>query len=104
LFENSTTTEVPAGENAGKTLVEHFTVRKFVYQKVQLEQSRARDLSFPLELPAGAKPERFGVAVFVQDWLKGNVHQAADLTWVGEKDPASTSPPSTRRGRSDSTR
>jgi hypothetical protein len=30
IFENPTTTTVPAGENAGKTLIEHGTVRKFV--------------------------------------------------------------------------
>jgi len=86
IFENPTTTTVPSGENAGKTLVEHGTVRKFVYQKVQLDPSRPSDLSFPLELPADAKAERCGVAVFVQDWLKGNVHQADAVSWAGSSD------------------
>ena len=87
IFENSTTTTVPAGENAGKTLVEHNTVRKFVYQKVQLDPARPTDLSFPLELPAGAQAARCGVAVFVQDWLRGNVHQAAVVSWAGGPEP-----------------
>jgi hypothetical protein len=97
IYENPTTTEVPAGENAGKTLVEHYTVRKFIYQKVQLERSRARDLSFSVELPAGARPERSGIAVFVQDWLKGNVHQADVVAWSGESERTPGTP---RSGRS----
>jgi hypothetical protein len=101
IFENPTTTTVPAGENAGKTLVEHYTVRKFVYQKVQLDRSRPADLSFPLELPPDARPDRCGIAVFVQDWLKGNVHQADAVAWaIG---PASALGPgragAVRRGR-----
>jgi hypothetical protein len=96
VFENPTTTMVPAGENAGKTLVEHFTVRKFVYQKVQLERSRPADLSFPLELPPGAQPDRCGVAVFAQDWLKGNVHQAEAVAW--SSGPASAPVRPARRG------
>jgi hypothetical protein len=86
IVENPTTTTVPAGENAGKTLVEHDTVRKFVYQKVQLDRARPADLSFPLELPADAQAARCGVAVFVQDWLKGNVHQADAVSWAGGSD------------------
>jgi hypothetical protein len=105
IFENPTTTEVPSGENAGKTLVEHYTVRRFVYEKVQLEASRPRDLSFALELPSGAQAGRCGVAVFVQDWLKGNVHQADVISWLGNRErelgPAGATPAakSARRGR-----
>jgi hypothetical protein len=99
LFENPTATAVPAGENAGKMLVEHYTVRKFSYQKVQLERSRPTDLSFPLELPPDARPDRLGVAVFVQDWLKGNVHQADAMAWSGGPESASGSARSARRGR-----
>jgi hypothetical protein len=89
IFENPTTTTVPSDENAGKTLVEHGTVRKFVYQKVQLDPSRPSDLSFPLELPADARAARCGVAVFVQDWLKGNVHQADAVSWAAGSDQGS---------------
>jgi hypothetical protein len=83
VYETPLTTVVPSGENAGKTLVEHYTVRKFVYQKVELGRSRPADLSFPLELPADATAARCGVAVFVQDWLKGYVHQADAIAWSG---------------------
>ena len=86
IFENPTTTAIPSGENAGKTLVEHNTVRKFVHQKIQLDRSRPSDLSFPLELPADAQAGRCGVAVFVQDWIKGNVHQADAIPWSSGSD------------------
>jgi hypothetical protein len=82
IVENPTTTDVPSGENAGKTLVEHYTVRKFAYQKVKLDAAMPAELTFALELPEGAQPVRCGVAVFVQDWLKGNVHQADAVPWT----------------------
>jgi hypothetical protein len=99
VFENPTTTRVPAGENAGKTLIEHYTVRKFDYQKVQLDRSRPADLSFPLELPPDARPERCGVAAFVQDWLKGKVHQADAVAWSSGPESASAPARAARRGR-----
>ena len=89
IFENLTTTTVPSGENAGKTLVEHSTVRKFVYQRIRLDATHPSALSFPLVLPADANAARSGVAVFVQDWLKGNVHQADAVSWSGGSDPIS---------------
>ena len=48
--------------------------------------STCEELSFPLELPAGADPGRCTVAVFVQDWLKGNVHQADATMGVTTED------------------
>src|SRR5262249_8038985 len=108
IFENPTTTAVPSGENAGKTLTEHYTVRKFIYQKVQLDRSRPADLSFTLELPPDTTPERCGVAVFVQDWLKGNVHQADSVARSGAgrpgSDRSSASASSERRGRGSAVR
>jgi hypothetical protein len=99
IFENPTTTIVPAGENAGKTLVEHYTVRKFVYQKIQLDRSRPADLSFPLELPPDTRPDRCGVAAFVQDWLKGNVHQVDAVAWSGGPESGPAPARAARRGR-----
>jgi hypothetical protein len=82
ITEDPVTTAVPSGENKGKTLVEHHAVRKFVFEKVQLSKSQSKELSFPLELPADADPARCRVAVFVQDWMKGQVHQADGLRWT----------------------
>jgi hypothetical protein len=103
IVENPTVTDVPAGENAGKTLVEPFTVRTFVYQKVTLDPARPSELTFPLELPANAEARRSGVALFVQDWLKGNVYQADAVAWTSGPEEAAGAAPkkgSKRAGRS----
>jgi hypothetical protein len=101
LFEDRVSTAVRAGENAGKTLVEYDTVRKFVYEKVRVGQSRPTELTFPLELPADADPLRFGVAAFVQDWTKGKVHQADAVPWAERPEPrtGARTARSAKRGR-----
>jgi hypothetical protein len=86
IFEDPVTTAVASGENAGKTLVEHYAVRKFSWKKTQLASSRAKSLSFALELGADWKPERCGVAVFVQDWSTGRIHQAESIPWNDKRD------------------
>jgi hypothetical protein len=90
LFESPVTTDVLSGENAGKRLVEHFAVRKFVYQSATFEESgsKTRTVTFSLDLPADAKAERCGVAVFVQDWKSGVVYQADSVPWTLRTDPA----------------
>jgi hypothetical protein len=84
IFEDPVTTAVPSGENAGKTLVEHHAVRKFAYQKAQLGRGRPSEFRFPLELPADANPAHCGIAVFVQDWKKGQIHQADAVAWTSD--------------------
>lgn len=89
LWEDPVTTKVASGENAGETLVEHYAVRKFVYQRVRLEGARPKALTFPLELGDGWDAAECGVAVFVQDWKDGRVHQAESLPWVAKASRAS---------------
>ena len=81
IWEDPVTTKVTSGENAGETLVEHYAVRKFDYQRVRLEGTRPKALTFPLELGDGWDAAGCGVAVFVQDWNDGRVHQAESLPW-----------------------
>jgi hypothetical protein len=38
-------------------------------------------LKFPLELAADWSNDRCGVAVFVQDWSTGRIHQAEAVRW-----------------------
>lgn len=83
LWEDPVTTRVGSGENAGKTLVEHYAVRKFVYERITLAESGAKSLSFPLALGGDWNPSHCGVAVFVQNWDDGRVHQAEALPWEG---------------------
>lgn len=81
LYEDPVSTAVASGENAGETLVEHYAVRKFVYEKVYLTSSKPAKVSFPLTLGDGWDAAKCGVAVFVQNWDDGRVHQAESLSW-----------------------
>jgi hypothetical protein len=86
LFENPVTTDVRSGENAGKRLVEHFAVRKFVFQGTTFEDPEAKALTFPVEVPADGKAEGCGIAVFVQDVKSGVVYQADSVPWLPPTD------------------
>jgi hypothetical protein len=84
LFEDPVSTHVLSGENAGKTLVERFAVRKFVWERVSADRAKAKAplaFSFPLETAADWDSARCGVAVWVQDWNDGRVYQAEALRW-----------------------
>ncbi len=89
-FQDAVTTEVKSGENAGKTLVEHYPVRRFAYEFATLPKSGLKDLSFPLTLESDWPAEHCGVAVFVQDKLNGRIFQADSVPW--------TTPPRTAVG------
>ncbi|MFO0951023.1 MAG: DUF1223 domain-containing protein [Isosphaeraceae bacterium] len=84
LYEDPVTTEVKSGENEGKTLIERYAVRKFVWERIKAGQARsgvAQSLTFKLDAPAEADPSKCGVAVWVQDWNDGRVYQADSLPW-----------------------
>ena len=82
LTQDRATTQVPSGENAGKTLVEHHVVRRLDHKFTRLDRTEPKTLTFPLTLPDGADPARFHVAVFAQDRANGKVHQADSLPWI----------------------
>jgi hypothetical protein len=75
------TTRVEAGENAGKALVEHFAVRRFVAEPVTPARSGPRTLSVPVALEADWDARRCGLAVFLQDETTGRVSQAESMRW-----------------------
>lgn len=89
LYEDPVTTKVESGENEGKTLVERYAVRKFLWKKFNLARGRAERMTFPLELAADWDAAKCGVAVWVQDWNDGRVFQADATPWV-EKAPVSS--------------
>ena len=89
LTQDRVSTDVPSGENAGKTLVEYHVVRKLDHKFTKLSRSEPRTLNFSLTLPTNANPADFRVVAFAQDRDNGQVHQAADLAWQ----PALTLPP-----------
>ena len=83
LREDGVVTDIPAGENAGKSLVARFPARKTKYEFIELDGNRLPDGScFPVRViePAWNR-KNLRLAVFVQDKRSGVVHQAADLPW-----------------------
>jgi hypothetical protein len=87
VWEDPVSTAVASGENAGKTLVERYAVRSFEFRPLKLDRSKPRTVSFPLQLGDGWKPERCGVAVFVQDVNNGRIYQAESLRWTAPAEP-----------------
>lgn len=118
VVEDGLKTSVPAGENEGKELVENHVVRSFDFRPITLKKAPATnseihvdhigpasklevdlkrvataDLTFDLELPAGAMSEATSVVAFVQDEATGAILQADVADWVGGE-PQGTQRPS----------
>ena len=89
LTEDRVSTRVPAGENAGKTLVETDVVRHLDHRFARLDRLEPKSLAFPVTLPPGADPAHFRVAVFAQDRANGHVYQADAIPWAA-KPPGAT--------------
>ena len=84
LTENPISTAVASGENGGKSLVEHFATRSFVVRSTKLARGESKSFEVPISLPRTSAPERFAVAVFVQDVENGRIYQAESLPWIEE--------------------
>ena len=83
--EDNVTTKVPSGENAGKTLLEHFAARKFDHEFIELKAGSAAEQVFAIEVDPSWKPADLGVVVFVQDNATGRVYQAERVPWLNVK-------------------
>lgn len=66
-YQKTLTTEVPRGENAGKTLQNEFVVRNLALA-TRLQQTKKLDMeaSFEVALDASMDPEQMGIALLVQ--------------------------------------
>ncbi len=85
LTEGPIATEVPSGENAGKTLVEPHVVRSFAYKNFKPAGREPRTMTFPLKLAGDSKPGRCRVSAWVQDAENGKVYQAESIAWDGAR-------------------
>ena len=94
LTQERTSTRVPSGENAGKTLVEHHVVRRLDHRFTKLDRTDSKTLSFPVSLPDGSDPARFRITAFAQDRTNGQVYQADAIPWTP---PASAETKTTSR-------
>jgi hypothetical protein len=81
LREDGGVTEVPAGENAGKSLVARFPARQTRYEIIELDGKLPVTQRFSFEIEPVWNQQKLRLAVFVQDKRSGVVHQAADIPW-----------------------
>jgi hypothetical protein len=81
LREDGVVTDVPAGENAGKSLVARFPARQTKYETIELDGKSPVTQRFSFEIEPVWNRQKLRVAVFVQDKRTGVVHQSADIPW-----------------------
>jgi hypothetical protein len=81
LREDGVVTDIPSGENAGKSLVARFPARQTRYDFIELDGKSAATQRFSFAIEPTWDRRKLRLAVFVQDKRTGVVHQAADLPW-----------------------
>jgi hypothetical protein len=81
LREDGVVTDVPSGENAGKSLVARFPARQTKYEFIELDGKTPATQRFSFAIERAWNRQNLRLAVFVQDKRTGVVHQAADLPW-----------------------
>jgi hypothetical protein len=81
LREDGVVTDVPSGENAGKSLVARFPARQMKYEFIELDGKSTTTRRFPIMIEPTWNRQKLRLAVFVQDKRSGVVHQATDLPW-----------------------
>ena len=81
LREDGVVTDIPSGENAGKSLVARFPARQTKYEFIELDGKSPATKRFPFKIEPAWNPQNLRLAVFVQDKRTGAIHQATDLPW-----------------------
>jgi hypothetical protein len=89
LRDDGVVTDVPSGENAGKSLVARFPARQMKYEFFELSGKGPATRRFSFDVDPSWTPEKLRLAVFVQDKKTGTVHQTVDLPWrAGPSSPS----------------
>ncbi|QEH32523.1 hypothetical protein OJF2_10000 [Aquisphaera giovannonii] len=81
IREDGVVTDVPSGENAGKSLVARFPARRTKYEFVELDGKAASTSRFSFDVDPSWDRRHLRLAAFVQDKRTGAVLQAADIPW-----------------------
>lgn len=92
LREDGVVTDIPSGENAGKSLTARFPARQIKYEFLELDGKSPSTVRLPLSIEPGWNQKALRLAVFVQDKKTGAVHQATDLPWLADTTTKTTSP------------
>jgi hypothetical protein len=100
LREDRVVTDIPSGENAGKSLVARFPARQTKYEFVELDGQSTATQQFRFAIEPAWKRQNLRLAVFVQDKRTGAVHQAIDIPWrsTAAATSSGTSPAKAARG------
>jgi hypothetical protein len=93
LREDGVVTDVPSGENKGKSLVARFPARRTKYEFIELDGKSPSTQRFSFEIEPTWKRQNLRLAVFVQDKSSGVVHQAIDLPWKSTATDAAPTKP-----------
>ena len=95
LREDGVVTDIPSGENAGKSLTARFPARQTKYEFIELDGKSPSTVRLPLTIEPGWNPKVLRIAIFVQDKKTGAVYQATDLPWLSDP-PTKTTASGTR--------
>jgi hypothetical protein len=85
LREDGVITDIPRGENTGKSLVARFPARQTKYEFIELDGKSPVTQKFPFVVEPTWNRQKLRLAVFVQDKRSAVVYQAADLPWQSSK-------------------
>ena len=102
LREDGVVTDIPSGENAGKSLVARFPARQTKFEFIELDGKSPATPRLPFAIEPTWNRRNLRLAVFVQDKRTGAVLQATDLPWRSTPTPpaaATSAARSTAGGR-----
>ena len=85
LREDGVITDIPKGENAGKSLVARFPARQTKYEFIELDGKSPVTQKFPFVIDPTWNRRKLRLAAFVQDKRTAVVYQAADVPWRSTK-------------------
>jgi hypothetical protein len=85
LREDKVVTEIPSGENAGKSLVARFPARQTKYDFIELDGKSPAIQQFTFSIEPSWNQKNLRLAVFVQNKRTGAVYQAADVPWQSDR-------------------
>jgi hypothetical protein len=81
LREDGVVTDIPSGENKGKSLVARFPARMTKYEFIELDGKSLKTQRLQFDVGPTWNQKNLHLAVFIQDKRTGAVHQAVDLPW-----------------------
>jgi hypothetical protein len=90
LREDGVVTDIPSGENKGKSLVARYPARQTKHEFIELNGKSSATSQFPFTIGSTWNRRNLRLAVFVQDKRTAVVHQATDLPWRSA--PATSTP------------